>query len=101
MRRLPILLALALALVHCGDGGVRLYDNNDLELATAYTAKEVCSCLFVMEMGEDYCRAWTKANPNVASFTADTKEKRVRTGALLFWGASARFHGPDFGCVLE
>ena len=96
------LLALALlAVAGCGGGDGRIYDNNDLELATAYTAKEVCSCVFVMEQTEDYCRAWTRASPDVADFTVDREEQRVRSSALLFWGASAKFTGPDFGCVLE
>lgn len=93
-------VAALLGLAGCGGDG-RLYDNNDLELATAYTAKEVCSCVFVMEQTEDYCRAWTKASPDVADFVVDHDEKRVRSSALLFWSAAARFTGPDFGCVLE
>ena len=43
-------------------GSWRQYDNNDLQLATGYGAKEMCSCLFVMEMPFDYCTAWTKAS---------------------------------------
>ena len=84
----------------CGSEG-RIYDNNDLELATSYTAKEVCSCFFVMEQSEEYCRAWTKASPDVADFSIDTEAKRVSSTALLFWSASAKFTGPEFGCVLE
>lgn len=91
----------ALLLLSCDGGKSRLYDNNDLQLATAYTAKEVCSCLFVMEMPLEYCRAWTRASPEVARFTVDTDRKVVEATALLEWGARAHFDAAKFGCVLD
>lgn len=99
MRR--ILLAMGVAvLLSCG-GDIRPYDNNDLQLVSGYAAKEMCSCLFVMEMDESFCRAWTKASPDVASVRIDPKARRVEAGALLFWGRSARYVDDAFGCVLE
>lgn len=86
-----------LALAACGGEG---YDNNDAELAVHQKAKEMCSCLFVMELTEAQCAAWTKVSPNVASAEIDREAKRVRSTALGFWAASARFDGRN-GCVLE
>lgn len=96
MKRL--VLALVLAAASCSDGR---YDNNDLQLATAYTAKELCSCVFVMEMPQDYCREWTRASPDVAKFKIDADRKTVETSALLQWGSRARFDSAKFGCVLD
>ena len=81
-----LLLLLGLAAVSCGDR----YTENDLELLTHYRAKELCSCLFVMEQTEDYCKLWTTASPNLATFSVDYDEKTVETQAAMFWGAKAR-----------
>jgi hypothetical protein len=98
VRRLSLAALLALS---CSNGSSRLYDNNDLQLATAYTAKELCSCVFVMEMSEDYCRNWTRASPAVAKFTVDYERKTVESTALLEWGTRAKLDSAKFGCVLD
>jgi hypothetical protein len=91
-------LALAvLALAACPEDA---YDNNDAELAVHQKAKEMCSCLFVMELPEEHCAAWTKVTPNVAKAEIDRQAKRVHATALGFWSAHARFDGRA-GCVLE
>ena len=97
----PSLLLLLAPLACRAPSRLREYHNSDLELAAAYTAKEVCSCLFVIEQTEDYCRRWTRASPDIASFRVDRKAKVVESSALLFWGARARFVSERFGCLLE
>jgi hypothetical protein len=84
-----------------GDTVQRPYDNNDLQLVTAYTAKDFCSCVFVMEMSEDYCRRWTKSSVDVATLRVDYQERTVQTAAVLLWGEKARFVSAREGCVLE
>ena len=91
-------LGLALA---CGGGGSRQYANNDLELAAAHAAKDVCSCLFVMNMPDDYCREWVRASPDVARYSVDRANKTVEASALVLWGARARYQGPHHGCTVE
>ena len=101
MRRGWTVLGLGL-LAACGsDSGGRTYGRNDLQLATGYTAKEACSCLFVMEQPEAFCRAWTRASPDVAGFRVDRDARTVESSALLLWGAKARFVDATTGCVLE
>src|SRR5699024_10985490 len=68
------LLASTLALAACN---AEAYDNNDAELAVRQKAKEMCSCLFVMELSEQECAAWTRVSPNVARATIDRENKRV------------------------
>ncbi|MBI2373620.1 MAG: hypothetical protein HYV07_06440 [Deltaproteobacteria bacterium] len=99
MKRIVVVggLALLLAAGSCGDR----YRENDLELVTAYRAKELCSCLFVMEQTEDFCVSWTAADPNVAKYAIDRNEKTVETSALLMWSAKARWVDERSGCVLE
>ena len=93
-------VALALA-ASAGCNGPGRYEQNDLQLVTAYTAKDFCSCMFVMGRDEAYCRAWTKANPQVARIEVDVQHKLVRTSALTLWSGAARWKGEREGCVNE
>lgn len=79
----------------------RPYATGDLTLLVHYTAKETCSCLYVQEMPEEYCRAYTKASPAVASWERDEKAKVVTASALAFWSARATFVDDDVGCVID
>ena len=90
---IPVLLALA-----CSAGR---YSRNDLQLVTAYTAKEMCACLWTMEQDEDFCRKWTKASPAVAKIQIDEGHKSVSASAVTLWGASAHFVSDRVGCVLD
>ncbi|MFO0726988.1 MAG: amidase [Myxococcota bacterium] len=81
--------------------GCDRYQDNDLELLTAYRAKELCSCLFVMGQTEDYCRAYTVAAPNLARFEIDRAGKTVRASAVLMWNARARWVSSREGCRLD
>ena len=99
-----LLAALAALLASCqsgGAGGPRVYDNNDLELVTAYTAKDACTCLFVLQRDEAYCRAFVKASPSVAHLTIYSEQKMVETTALLLWAARARLVDERTGCQVE
>lgn len=97
-----LLGALLPVLSSCGSrGSRRRYQNNDLVLVTAYTAKDACSCLFVMEREEEFCRAFVKADPAVAHLTIDREKKAVETSALLLWGARAHYENARDGCVLD
>ena len=77
------------------------YDNHDLELLTRYKAKDFCSCMFVMQRDEDYCRDWTVASPNLASIKVDKEERTVTTQAIHYWSATARYTGQKTGCTLD
>ncbi len=60
-----------------------------------------CSCMFVMEMDEAYCRAWVKASPDVAKVAFDRANKRVESSAFISVAATAHFVDEKRGCVLE
>lgn len=96
-------LTLAVLLAGCADdaGTPRTFDNNDLELAVANSARMGCSCLFVMNLDEASCRAWVKASPDVAKVSFDVARKRVEAAAFISWAAAARYVDDKRGCVLE
>jgi hypothetical protein len=103
MNRLFSLTALPLLLLTACNGAThtRPYDNNDFQLVTAYGAKDLCSCLFVMRQSDEFCANWTRASPNIKTVRVDRENRVVETQAVLFWSARARYVSPRFGCVLE
>lgn len=101
MRRLFFALV-CLGLVACAsEGPPRTFDNSDLELAVGNGARMGCSCFFVMERDEAYCRAWVKASPDVAKVTFDRANRRVEASSFVSWAATARYVDERIGCVLE
>jgi hypothetical protein len=81
--------------------GKLYYDNNDPTLAVGNGALMTCSCIFVMEMPEDFCRAWVKADPDVARLEIDRDAKTVVSTAFVTWGARAHVVDDKRGCLLE
>lgn len=102
MKRLA--LGLALLLAACANdtpGGDRTYDNNDAELAVNNAAFMTCTCIFVMEMPDDFCSAWVKASPAVARVGVDRATKSVESSAFVTWAARAKWVDAKRGCALE
>ncbi|HND32623.1 MAG TPA: hypothetical protein PLA94_21655, partial [Myxococcota bacterium] len=77
------------------------YQDSLLELAASFSAKETCSCRYVLGMDEAFCDELTRVSPNVASARANDDEREVRASALLFWGAKAHWLDAERGCVLD
>jgi hypothetical protein len=102
MKRWLALGALAL-LVSCADvnGTPRTFANSDLELAVGNGARMGCSCMYVMQMSESYCRAWILATPDVARVSFDATAKTAEAAAFVSWAAKARYVDDQHGCVLE
>ena len=96
MTRILIIAGLLLGAIGCDS-----YSENDLELVTGYKAKTMCMCLWVEGRDEQYCAAWSKENPPLASYRIDWTAKAVDSQAMLLWGARARFVSERLGCVLE
>lgn len=104
MSRLLVVAALALLGASCaGENakGERTYDNNDAELAVNNAAFMTCTCVFVMEMPDDFCSAWVKASPAVARVGVDRGTKSVESSAFVTWAARAKWLDAKRGCALE
>lgn len=103
MKTLLLTLGLGVLLTACAnpDGKPRTFDNNDLELATGNSARMGCSCRFVMEMPEDFCRAWVRASPDIAMLSFDMANKAVESSAFMSVSARAHYVDEKRGCVLE
>ena len=102
MKTLIPLLSFGLLAACANDNGTpRTFANSDLELAVGNSARMGCSCMFVMDMPEAYCRAWVKASPDVAKVSFDVANKRVESSAFVSWAATARVVDEKRGCILE
>ncbi len=77
------------------------YANSDPQLAVGNGALMTCTCIFTMEMPEDFCSAWTKASPAVARVGIDRVNKTVESSAFITWAAKAHWVDDKRGCVLE
>ena len=65
-----------------------------------YYAKELCSCLFVLEMEEDYCLDYTRYIVDLDNYRFNKEQKRVTT-TFLGLDAEASYRGERVGCFLE
>jgi hypothetical protein len=104
MKRLICIALAALALGSCArtdPDGKEWYNNNDATLAVGNGAFFMCTCLFTMEMPEQFCRDWVRASPNVARLGIDWQNKSVESSAFISFAAKAHWVDDHRGCVLE
>ena len=52
------------------------------DIISAYTAKEYCSCRYVMDNPADYCLAYVKQYVPTSSFVDDAAHKQVSVSGL-------------------
>ncbi|MFI8479990.1 amidase [Pseudomonas sp. NPDC078700] len=64
-----------------------------------YTAKEYCSCRYVMDNPAEYCVGYAKQYLPLSGFFDDEARKRV-TARALGVSQSAQWLGPRQGCQL-
>lgn len=95
------MIALLLLLAGCGAKDVHRYDTSLFRLGTAYNAKMVCSCLFVMHQDEERCRQLVRVSPDVARFQVDADARVVTSRVLGGWTSRARWVDEQTGCILD
>jgi len=69
------------------------------DIISAYTAKEYCSCRYVMDNPADYCLAYVKQYVPISSFVDDAATKQVHVSGLGR-SNSAAWLSPRQGCQL-
>lgn len=69
------------------------------DIISAYTAKEYCSCRYVMDNPADDCRTYVKQYLPISGFLDDPEHKRV-TASGLGRSNSAAWLGNRQGCRL-
>ncbi|PTT97006.1 amidase [Pseudomonas sp. HMWF031] len=102
VRRRPFsTLLMILLIVLCGWGWrERVALEAFPDIISAYTAKEYCSCRYVMNNGPEYCRGYVKQWVPISGFTDDAASKSV-TVSGLGRSNSAVWIGERQGCRLN
>lgn len=102
MKRGSWLVLAAVILASVCLGAKKGYKNSKATLALSFSAKAVCSCLFVSGRTEAQCVEYADLGEGApkAKFSVDRKRQRVT--ASLFWilRQTARYEGPERGCRL-
>ncbi|MET0846264.1 MAG: amidase [Pseudomonas sp.] len=70
------------------------------DIISAYTAKEYCSCRYVMGNQAEYCHRYVKQWLPISSFTEDAASRRV-TVSGMGRSNSAQWIGERQGCRLQ
>ncbi|VVN35724.1 amidase [Pseudomonas fluorescens] len=70
------------------------------DIISAYTAKEYCSCRYVMDNDAEYCHGYVKQWLPTSGFTEDATSKRV-TVSGMGRSSSAVWVGERQGCRLQ
>lgn len=69
-------------------------------LVSAFHAKEMCSCYFVVKQTESYCHDYAAQVSGISNVTLDQEKKEIRVSTF---GSSslAKYHDERTGCRLE
>lgn len=77
-------------------------------LSSAFMAKEMCSCLYVLKRTPEQCESYAYASPQFATYAQDVEEKRVRAAlfgmsvnAFGLYMRAAKFVDEKYGCVAD
>lgn len=87
------------------------YDYTKLEMLPRFSAKEFCSCLFVVGQTEDYCREYINPKFNlggltiklswlVSTFVESNTTKKLTRSQVLGWYTAKAQYDPEQGCRL-
>lgn len=91
---LMLLLLIIVALIWQNRVALNAFPN----IISAYTAKEYCSCRYVMGNPADYCRGYIKQY--IAASLVDDAEHKSVSAEGLGESATAAWRGERQGCVL-
>jgi hypothetical protein len=69
------------------------------DIISAYTAKEYCSCRYVMNNDVEYCHSYVKQWLPTSGFVDDSASRRVTVGGMGR-SSSAQWVGERQGCRL-
>ncbi|GEM_PF-1643602 len=71
------------------------------EAPSAGLAKEMCSCIFVSQQTEQYCRMVTKEARILSKFEVDYNRKEVSARGVNFRAMARMDKNPRYGCSLK
>jgi hypothetical protein len=95
-----LLVLILFGIVGCTDQEA-VFKESKLEIGMSFSAKNMCSCFYVSEQSEDFCRDLVKVKqlPIQPSVSIDHKNKIIETSLFFFVSRKAQFLGPERGCA--
>ena len=99
MKKLLSITVVALFFVGCSKEGE--YSSSIARLGLNFTAKSMCSCLWVSENSEEFCRDYTELKQVTPSIAVDQQAKLVETSLFWILRAKAKFIDDKRGCQLQ
>lgn len=77
------------------------YRDGILHMGLNSTAHLMCSCFFVSENDESFCREYAALEQVSPRIEIDIENKSVRSSLLLFFSAEAEYVGENAGCRIR
>lgn len=93
MRKFLALVALVL-LTGCG------YTLDDITIGLGFMAKETCSCAFVVNQTDEFCKTYGDLNAIPVKIAINRTAGNASAEFLWFWNRFAVYDGPGKGCRL-
>jgi len=77
------------------------YETSTIRMALAYTAKEFCSCKFVMEQSDEFCFHYVYLSKRLKpKYFINNTKKEVTVRFAILVKKKAKFINDELGCVL-
>lgn len=98
MNRFYVLVISVLLFSGCSKDGE--YSSSIARLGLNFSAKSMCSCLWVSENDEEFCREYTALKQVTPKISVDHEAKTVTTSLFWILSAKANFLSAHKGCQL-
>ena len=101
---LIILSVISIPFVSSSEGNqsteTKKFQNGLLGIISSHHAKELCSCLFVMNRNKTWCLEYISYGPPLHLYSIDESNKKVSVRSALIKKSEARFINKDLGCKI-
>lgn len=104
MKRVLLSLAILFSIVAFANSPRSSMHSSLVDLASASKAKQMCSCLFVMNQTEKFCDRYSipdKYLDWIDSTEINNDKKMVTATVGFFWQSTAKYVGDKKGCQLQ
>ncbi len=71
-----------------------------IDLGLGFTAKNFCSCLFVVGQSEEFCRDYASVQQVQPRLSVDHANKKTESQLFFIFKQEAQYFGEDKGCAL-
>lgn len=77
------------------------YENSVADLGLGFVSKEMCSCMFVAEQEEGFCREFVKIKQVSPNINVDLREKSITASLFYIFKRTSQLRGDHQGCQIN